>query len=106
MTGRLSVASLATGEAFRLIESAIRDPASCCARIMHDRAGVEPMERWQTRAVMAALSRVTITHGRHCTCGACGMQDWTTPELAPCGMHGPSCRAAYQPLGRPGEFVV
>jgi hypothetical protein len=40
----------------------------------------------------------TLTHGRHCRCSPCRWQDWTRPELAPCGMHGPSCPAAYQPF--------
>lgn len=45
-----------------------------------------------------------ITHGRHCTCGACASEDWTNPRLAPCGMHGSSCPREYQPLGRPGMY--
>jgi hypothetical protein len=50
--------SLATGLGFRVIESALRDPAQHCARILDFPRGtrqLEPMERWQTRAVMAAL---------------------------------------------------
>lgn len=38
-----------------------------------------------------------VTHGRHCTCGACARRDWTDPDLAPCGMHGSDCPALYQP---------
>lgn len=52
--------SLATGEAFQLVESALRDPAQFCARIHPFPAHthqLEPMERWQTRAVLAALGR-------------------------------------------------
>jgi hypothetical protein len=45
-----------------------------------------------------------ITHGRHCTCGACASEDWTNPALAPCGMHGSSCPREYQPLGKPGMY--
>lgn len=44
-----------------------------------------------------------ITHGRHCVCSACAREDWTNPQLAPCGMHGASCPPVYAPLGRPGE---
>lgn len=46
-----------------------------------------------------------ITHGRHCICSACAREDWTNPQLAPCGMHGSDCPRAYQPLGRPGDLV-
>lgn len=45
-----------------------------------------------------------ITHGRHCTCGSCAREDWTNPDLAPCGMHGEDCPALYQPWGRPGSY--
>lgn len=45
-----------------------------------------------------------ITHGRHCTCSACAAQDWGEPGLAPCGMHGPSCPAEYQPWGAAGTY--
>jgi hypothetical protein len=44
-----------------------------------------------------------ITHGRHCTCSACARQDWSEPQLAACGMHGPSCRPVYAPLGPAGS---
>jgi len=37
------------------------------------------------------------THGRHCPCSACAREDWTNPELAHCGMHGPSCPRVYAP---------
>lgn len=33
----------------------------------------------------------TGTHGRHCPCTPCRAQDWTEPNLAPCGMHGAAC---------------
>lgn len=46
-----------------------------------------------------------ITHGRHCTCSACARQDWSEPQLAPCGMHGEGCPALYQPLGPAGVRV-
>lgn len=46
-----------------------------------------------------------ITHGRHCICSACAREDWTRPELAACGMHGPSCPPVYAPLGAPGSYV-
>lgn len=45
-----------------------------------------------------------ITHGRHCTCSACAREDWTNPDLAPCGMHGTDCPALYQPLGPAGTL--
>lgn len=47
-----------------------------------------------------------ITHGRHCTCSACAREDWTNPELAPCGMHGSSCPRSYRPLGAAGEHAL
>jgi hypothetical protein len=40
------------------------------------------------------------THGRHCRCTPCARQDWSLPHLAPCGMHGASCPAVYQPESR------
>lgn len=51
-----------------------------------------------TRA--AHEGRNPVTHGRHCRCSACARQDWTLPYLAPCGIHGPSCPAEYQPESR------
>jgi hypothetical protein len=42
-----------------------------------------------------------LTHGRHCACSACARQDWSEPDLAPCGMHGPSCPPVYDPWGVP-----
>lgn len=47
---------------------------------------------------------IRITHGRHCTCGACASEDWTNPKLAPCGMHGASCPREYQPRGKAGMY--
>lgn len=44
-----------------------------------------------------------ITHGRHCICSACGAEDWTNPQLAPCGMHGSSCPRVYDPWGGAGD---
>jgi hypothetical protein len=44
-----------------------------------------------------------ITHGRHCTCSACAREDWTSPGIAPCGMHGSSCPRRYQPWGLAGS---
>jgi hypothetical protein len=43
---------------------------------------------------------MNVTHGRHCPCTACKQEDWTNPRLAPCGMHGPGCPAAYAPIER------
>lgn len=53
---------------------------------MTDRA--EPREKVNER----------VTHGRHCPCSACKREDWTRPELGPCGMHGEGCPAVYAPL--------
>jgi hypothetical protein len=39
-----------------------------------------------------------VTHGRHCPCSACCAQDWSEPQLAPCGMHGVSCAPVYDPM--------
>ena len=47
----------------------------------------------------------SITHGRHCFCSACAREDWTNPELAPCGMHGSSCPRVYAPFGRSGQAL-
>ena len=47
-----------------------------------------------------------ITHGRHCICSACAAEDWSNPELAPCGMHGRACAPAYQPWGLAGQLHV
>jgi hypothetical protein len=49
------------------------------------------------RAALAARGEPRRTHGRHCPCSACAREDWTNPNLAPCGMHGPSCPAIYDP---------
>ena len=46
------------------------------------------------------MKRPRLTCGRHCTCSACAQTDWTRPDLAPCGMHGEGCPAAYQPITR------
>lgn len=57
-------------------------------------------------AVLEELdSHERLTHGRHCACASCERQDWTEPQLAPCGMHGSECPAVYAPLGRAGERV-
>ena len=65
-------------------------------------------ENQRLRAALSA-ERLTglrmVTHGRHCTCGACAAQDWTDPDLAPCGMHGPDCPALYQPWGTAGTYI-
>jgi hypothetical protein len=55
----------------------------------------------------AALSlRERITHGRHCVCSACAAEDWTNPNLAPCGMHGPSCPPVYAPIPREDAWTA
>src|SRR5580658_8389774 len=104
--------SLATGEAFSAIYNAILDPGHYTEQLRSfppPLRQMEPVARWQTRAVMAALGRLQpglrITHGRHCVCSACEQEDWTNPDLAPCGMHGSDCPARYQPLGAPGDLV-
>lgn len=51
------------------------------------------------------VRRRRITHGRHCTCSACAREDWTNPDLAPCGMHGSDCPALYQPVAAAGTPV-
>ena len=72
---------------------------------------LSPTEGWvfdadeSARAVLAAVlplipaadKRPRITHGRHCTCTPCRVEDWTNPALAPCGMHGKDCPREYQP---------
>lgn len=47
------------------------------------------------------MTEPPITHGRHCPCSPCAREDWTRPDLAPCGMHGPDCPAVYAPLPAP-----
>lgn len=37
-----------------------------------------------------------VKHGRHCSCTACKQEDWTK-ITAPCGVHGSSCPAVYDP---------
>lgn len=47
-----------------------------------------------------------LTHGRHCKCFSCFQQDWSEPQLAPCGMHGASCPGVYDPYDAPiGSYV-
>lgn len=49
-------------------------------------------------------ARKRVTHGRHCTCSACAQEDW--PRITgPCGLHGPDCPAAYQPIGPVGTVL-
>lgn len=53
-------AALADEVTMALIESALRDPESFVQRQRNDVLNgpeLEPMERWQTRAVMAALGK-------------------------------------------------
>lgn len=45
-----------------------------------------------------SLRPVGLTHGRHCSCSSCAREDWTRPDLAPCGMHGPECPPVYMPI--------
>lgn len=53
----------------------------------------------ELRRLHAAIeNKPKVTHGRHCSCSACAAEDWTRPELACCGMHGPTCPAVYAPL--------
>jgi hypothetical protein len=59
---------------------------------------------YDARAALLANPGQRITHGRHCTCSACGREDWTNPDLAPCGMHGAGCPALYDPWGPPGSY--
>lgn len=49
--------------------------------------------------------RQRVTHGRHCVCSACTAQDWSEPQLAACGMHGPSCLPRYAPLAGAGDVL-
>jgi hypothetical protein len=39
-----------------------------------------------------------VTHGRHCPCSSCAREDWTNPQLGPCGMHGSACPPVYTPV--------
>lgn len=51
---------LSTGEAFRAVNTALCDPGHYTSRIMRF-GGTderEPMERWQTRAVMCAVDKL------------------------------------------------
>lgn len=75
------------------------DPLADCGHL----SGLERNPDFYRRGEAEAVER--ITHGRHCTCGACEREDWTNPALACCGMHGSPCPAAYQPLGRAGSEV-
>lgn len=57
-----------------------------------------------------------LTHGRHCPCTACRLEDWTRADLGDCGMHGDACPRVYDPVtnhpetlfgydGEPPHFV-
>ena len=72
-----------------------------------------PIPVWEYLYNNGALSQATkregtekVTHGRHCSCRACGAQDWSEPQLAPCGMHGSKCPPVYDPRGHAGEVVA
>lgn len=65
----------------------------------------EPVEYVRADLVAEVTKGERISHGRHCTCTPCAQEDWTNPDLAPCGMHGPSCSQQYQPLGGAGEVL-
>jgi hypothetical protein len=71
---------------------------------------VEIYRKWASQALAdskaLAGSSERITHGRHCTCGACAREDWTQSHLACCGMHGKDCPPEYQPLGYAGSYVA
>ena len=82
------------------------------ARVLNQTMHLTAAQR--ARAVLAAVLPVNepepvptqrITHGRHCTCTPCRVEDWTNPALAPCGMHGRDCPREYAPLGGAGQVV-
>ena len=81
-------------------------------RIMRDEKTGAAVVLAQWRAALAAADREApdepkgqkITHGRHCICTPCAVEDWTNPALAPCGMHGKDCPQEYAPLGPAGSF--
>lgn len=52
------------------------------------------------------LGPARLTHGRHCRCSSCAREDWTNPQLAPCGMHGEACPAVYAPIDAPLGSIV
>lgn len=54
--------------------------------------------------VLHAHGKDRVTHGRHCSCGACAREEWSSIG-SPCGMHGESCPAVYDPLGSAGAIV-
>jgi protein gp37 len=58
---------------------------------------VDPAVRFISAEPLLGPLVERITHGRHCGCSACARQDWSEPQLAPCGMHGPSCPPVYSP---------
>jgi hypothetical protein len=71
-------------------------------RHIYESTAVEDM-RQVARAALVAREEPHLTHGRHCPCSACAREDWTNPNLAPCGMHGPTCAAVYAPIPRARE---
>lgn len=76
------------------------------ARVMHRYVPVTAeavAAEYSDLAPSAGSSGTRITHGRHCMCTPCTNEDWTNPNLAHCGMHGPSCPPRYQPLGIAGQ---
>ncbi|MFI0434093.1 MAG: hypothetical protein ACH36H_13245 [Candidatus Nanopelagicales bacterium] len=58
---------------------------------------------WDALNPPAPEAEPRLTHGRHCRCTPCAREDWTRPDLAHCGMHGPSCPAVYAPFAAPCE---
>ena len=106
---RSRLASDETVEAVAQTES-FRGGPCLCSRCNDERADV----RHLLERALASLLPVNepepvptqrITHGRHCTCTPCRVEDWTNPALAPCGMHGRDCPREYAPLGGAGQVV-
>lgn len=93
-------------EDFRAASAALAgapDETDCCNR-NDPSENHAPGCKGKARAAVAGAAE-RITHGRHCLCSACAAQDWAEPQLAPCGMHGPSCPPVYAPLGAAGDSV-
>ena len=64
----VEIPMLSTGEAFKAVREAIVDPASRCEQLTSYPAGcrqMEPVSRWQARAVMAALGKLKAKQDRN-----------------------------------------
>ena len=70
---------------------------TCGERVPYPTDESESVCRCGNRFSLTA-AEPAVTHGRHCPCTGCANEDWTRPDLAACGMHGPDCPPIYAPI--------